>query len=420
MSELLLPAHSTMVNFEPINWPSDLLPVTAQGLNRLFRVAHPVLVRLFYVRQLNAAPDMEQLRQDLVDSVIAFEAGARELGVELEALAAARYALCAFLDETVSLTAWGRAGEWGQASLLARFHHETFGGERFFVILRRLTQQPARYVEVLELFYLCLTFGFSGQYRLASAGQGQLKQIRERLSLLIGQQRGRADSVLSSPLLALGHAPSPAFNRRQRWGIGLSLFMLAALCWLLADNLQTRAVPVLQQLNLIRWSPLPGGQSQPLFEPFLTSFLQDEIAAGWITVTEKEQQSRILLHGESLFASGSDRVAKSYLPVLQRIGDALRLRPGQVVVRGHTDDSPSLSARFPSNQLLSEARAHAIARVLMAQSGVMSRFRVEGLADRQPMLANSSDSNRARNRRVEILLRPLSDNNNEPPAVSLP
>jgi type VI secretion system protein ImpK len=90
-------------------------------------------------------------------------------------------------------------------------------------------------------------------------------------------------------------------------------------------------------------------------------------------------------------------------PLLLAIADALNQVPGQVVISGHTDNVPMRSMRFPSNWVLSEARANAV-RQILASRVAPDRMTAQGLADTQPVVPNDSAANRAMNRRVEITL----------------
>ncbi len=56
----------------------------------------------------------------------------------------ARYCLCTALDEAAALAPWGGGGAWSAHSLLVAFHNETWGGEKFFQLLARLSAQSAR------------------------------------------------------------------------------------------------------------------------------------------------------------------------------------------------------------------------------------------------------------------------------------
>ena len=94
----------------------------------------------------------------------------------MEQLRPAHYALCASIDDVVLNTPWGSTGSWGARSLVATFHQEVRAGERFFVLLGQMREQPGTFLPVLELMYLCLSLGFQGQYRLSPRGPGELER----------------------------------------------------------------------------------------------------------------------------------------------------------------------------------------------------------------------------------------------------
>lgn len=79
---------------------------------------------------------------------------------------------------------------WSQESLLSRFHGETYGGQDFFLILRRVCAEPAQNLDLLELWFVILSLGFEGKYRLDPEGPRKLDQLRELLLALIRSYRG--------------------------------------------------------------------------------------------------------------------------------------------------------------------------------------------------------------------------------------
>jgi type VI secretion system protein ImpK len=133
--------------------------------------------------------------------------------------------------------------------------------------------------------------------------------------------------------------------------------------------------------------------------------LAGEIERGQVAVTEDAQRSTIVLTSDRLFASGSARVEGEVEPALLAIAAALERVPGAILVTGHTDDVPIRSARFHSNWELSTARAQSVVRLMSARITDGARLKAEGLADSQPVAPNDSAANRARNRRVVIILR---------------
>ena len=80
----------------------------------------------------------------------------------IESIIAARYILCTFLDETAASTPWGSGGVWATDTLLVRFHNETWGGEKVFLLLSKLAEDPRRNRDLLQLIYACLALGFEG------------------------------------------------------------------------------------------------------------------------------------------------------------------------------------------------------------------------------------------------------------------
>ena len=91
------------------------------------------------------------------------------------------------------------------------------------------------------------------------------------------------------------------------------------------------------------------------------------------------------------------------LPVLKRIGEALAEVKGEVLITGHSDNQPIRSMRYPSNWHLSAARADAVKGALSSFIEP-ARMRSDGKADAEPVAANDTPANRARNRRVDIVL----------------
>ena len=105
--------------------------------------------------------------------------------------------MCTALDEAVVTTPWGNESEWSQMSLLSSFHNETFGGEKFFILLDRLARNPVKHLDMLELMYVCLSLGFEGKYRVMPRGLLELENIRDSLFRQIRQIRGDVPREIS-------------------------------------------------------------------------------------------------------------------------------------------------------------------------------------------------------------------------------
>jgi type VI secretion system protein ImpK len=377
------------------------------GLNPLVRAANPLLDLVVSLRHTTQPPDLGPLRERLAQAIQTFETEAREAGVAVESVAAARYSLCTLLDEAISGTAWG-SGVWGARSLLVAFHNEASGGEKFFLVLQRLCEDPARHLDLLELMYMCLALGLEGRFRLAEQGHAQLATLRERLLQLIRQHRGPVETDLS-PHWRGQAAPSVSpLRRTPLWVLAACACTLLVVAQLAASSFLNRASdPVFAKLSALRQDGAPARAAAPA--PALPSrtagFLAPEVAAGLVTVTETAGRTAITLRGEGMFDAGSAEVNPRMTALLGRIGDALATLPGKVIVIGHTDNTrPGLSARYPSNFDLSKARAQSVTAALSQRAGPAARYSVEARGDTEPLVPNDSPGARARNRRVDVVV----------------
>ena len=210
------PTQSPMAASRPADTPTSG-PIPTSGLNPLLRAANPLLDLIVPLRHMSTHSDLEDLRRRLVDGVRQFESEARAANLSVETLSAARYALCTFLDETVSSTPWGGGGAWSGRSLLILFHNEASGGEKFFMILQRLAQDPRANLEVLELMYVCLALGMEGRYRLIEGGRAQLDVLRERLLAMIRERRGPLERDLSPHWQGVVDKRNPLMRMLPMW-----------------------------------------------------------------------------------------------------------------------------------------------------------------------------------------------------------
>ncbi|MFI5177786.1 MAG: flagellar motor protein MotB, partial [Vicinamibacterales bacterium] len=108
------------------------------------------------------------------------------------------------------------------------------------------------------------------------------------------------------------------------------------------------------------------------------------------------------------FSVGSTDLSEAARAILDDLGAALMDVGNKVLVEGHTDDVPIRTARFASNWELSTARATTVIAYLLEHFAIRpERLSAAGYAEFHPRVPNASAENRARNRRVDIvILRP--------------
>jgi chemotaxis protein MotB len=105
-----------------------------------------------------------------------------------------------------------------------------------------------------------------------------------------------------------------------------------------------------------------------------------------------------------LFESGSAELKPEAKAVLDTIAEILKFLPNKIRIEGHTDDRPIRSARFPSNWHLSVARALNTAYYLMSKGVNPEKISIAGYSEYRPIAPNDSEENRAKNRRVDIVI----------------
>ena len=106
------------------------------------------------------------------------------------------------------------------------------------------------------------------------------------------------------------------------------------------------------------------------------------------------------------FASGGTDPEAKLRSSLLSVASALDKTPGAIVVTGHADATPSSNPKFPSNQELSAARGATAAKVMAGKLRDPNRISSDGASDSKQLAPSDTAENRAKNRRVVIVLKP--------------
>lgn len=131
-----------------------------------------------------------------------------------------------------------------------------------------------------------------------------------------------------------------------------------------------------------------------------------------LTVTVKNGKVYVSLAEQLLFKSGSVEVDPKGISALQQLARALKDHQGvQVMVEGHTDNVPigKKSQYMQDNWDLSVMRATSITRILTNAGVSSTQILASGKGEYAPLVANTSDANRQKNRRTEIIVTPHLD-----------
>lgn len=138
---------------------------------------------------------------------------------------------------------------------------------------------------------------------------------------------------------------------------------------------------------------------------FLSEQLKVEIASGRIQLTMQPRGLVVSFKQAALFPSGEAVVSAEAYQSLGKVVSAIVNLPNPVRLEGHTDSLPINTARFHSNWELSAARSIALLELLVNRFGEpRERMSIVGYADNAPVASNDTDSGRALNRRVDIVI----------------
>ena len=131
--------------------------------------------------------------------------------------------------------------------------------------------------------------------------------------------------------------------------------------------------------------------------------LADEIELEVLEIHVYTNGVMIRVREADAFPSGSAELQQGFKPVLDKLQSLLEQTNGRIVVSGHTDNLPINTQAYPSNWVLSAARAASVVHYLSEiRLTDPSRIEIRAFADTQPVVDNSTAENRARNRRIEI------------------
>lgn len=123
-----------------------------------------------------------------------------------------------------------------------------------------------------------------------------------------------------------------------------------------------------------------------------------------VSVSRVAEGIKLRVEDQWLFPTAEAELTEDGQALVQRLVEVIQRHDGEVAVEGHTDSRSIQTAEFPSNWVLSSARAIAIVHALERAGVSPERLRAVGLADTRPLAVNDTVEGRAQNRRVEVII----------------
>ncbi|MFL4472335.1 type IVB secretion system protein IcmH/DotU [Tateyamaria armeniaca] len=369
--------------------------------------------------EMHGAPLRDHLRTEIAKFAEACETAR----IATKDIDEGRYALAATCDDIAATLPGSDAAYWQENALVKTLFDDPDSSAGFFDRYEQVLTRPGKRTHLLELMLACLSLGFQGEYRTAPDGPRALATLRKA-----GYERLRNATPRIAPILSKKWKPIVLKGRRLRplvpiWIVaGVAAAMVVAMfvsfAWILTNEAQStqnsiislhRPVPEVDiarvQLpnvtrQLVIYEAPPTGQVDRV-----RNQLGDVIAQGLTTVQEEGDFIAIRLGSALSFGSGAPTL-DTQSPLLARIASVLEVEPGGIIIEGHSDNIP-LSGRgqYKTNEALSEARAAAVRDVLAPYLSDPSRLSVVGVGPSKPLDPANTPEARAKNRRVDILLR---------------
>jgi len=379
------------------------LKAVEQAINPLLEGARILLGALADRPEILDADSVVRRRRWLEHEIRLFTRMCGELDLRPEHVRNASYCLCSALDEAAMQVSWGKGeatgAEWQVNGLAAAMGHDRQGGDRVFQLIDEALRSPREHLDLIELYQNILDLGFRGRYRFERDGPKRLQVIRERVHDVVvtgGLRMRDASEPVRLVRQTVDPWVRPVVIRRSRIGavVGLVIALLVGAVGYAAVDYWVR----LKEVR--RVSPFD------LLARDLEQRLRDEVAAGNVELIPDPARNTLTLRFGGMFAPGDVAVAPWGASVVASAGREIATMTEDATVRvaGYADSAPASSARQVSNQALSEARARHVAQILVAAGVPVPSISVEGRGDAESLADNSTESGRARNRRVEVIV----------------
>ena len=205
--------------------PSDLVPDRDDGGQRLASLFAPCFTLVLRLRATDDFGEPAALRRRMKSLLDRIERTALEADRSPETLRRAQFGVVAFIDETILASNWDRKDEWMNTPLQLELYDRYDAGEVFFDHLDALLETPGRQAEVLEVYYLCLTLGFRGQYRIHQ--QERRRELIETTADALTRLRDRTDESLSPHGRPRDRNDDPTGGHVPPWALVVATLLMA-------------------------------------------------------------------------------------------------------------------------------------------------------------------------------------------------
>lgn len=223
-----------------------------RATNILLQCCHPLLMSLSpFIYDNIDSPSVTQLQQEMINEFKALDHRSHTLQLEDSLIQQIKYTMAALIDEVVLNSNWPGKTEWMGKPLQLQLFGNHLAGEGFFIRLNTLRQSVNPNIDLLEVYYVCLQFGFSGKYHILN--QDYLQSLKESLYQQIKSLRENMNTRLLIKSASEDYQTSTRYKEIPFWLIGIVTSALIISMYVCTDVIAAkRADHVLQQIKHYR------------------------------------------------------------------------------------------------------------------------------------------------------------------------
>jgi type VI secretion system protein ImpK len=217
--------------------------------NDLIAFAGPVFDLILRLKAGIVAPSYD-LRPKIAAMLADFEKRAERYRFSSKIIQVSKFALAAFVDETVLSSNFNLKDEWEKNPLQLEYFGEQLAGDKFFEKLGAMIKQVDVTADAVEIYYVCMLLGFKGRYGVYEK-EKLLAIMQQTANALV--KAGKIRPVELSPHWLANDQPTPPEKRGMPvWakisalgGLGLA-FIIYLVMFMVTSSFLRDAISKLQ------------------------------------------------------------------------------------------------------------------------------------------------------------------------------
>lgn len=200
---------------------------------------------ILQLRSTDQYGDSDLLKTKVTDMLEKISQDARIMGIPHEDAQMCKFALVAFIDETIIGSEWNEKEKWLSEPLQMSIFNSFNAGEEFFTRLEKLRQNVKDNIDVLEVYYLCLELGFKGKYLMHSPEliRGLINEMSQELRKFSDQPV----KILSPNGIIHNEFSTAAKGKFPFWFVSLIIFLFCLCMYIVLSYLISADAEVLNE-----------------------------------------------------------------------------------------------------------------------------------------------------------------------------